>query len=327
MRILKSIISPESIAEIVLEEYGFRGPLKCNLIKAGGSNDIYELINNNKKYIVKIYSNRECWSCDLSHYLFEVELQNFLSNYGLSIPKPIANLKNSLVNVVRAPEHDRYYVVYTFLDGKVCEYESLNPETFFIMGKCLAQLHHTAQSFQSSNCTKRLLDIDFLLNNPYKRIKLCGERKFFSPAFFERIDRNFCELEKDLKKVNLSSLKTGIIHGDMHPENYFLNEQESVVSFLDFELSGHGYLIYDLATFKWKLLLSNKNRYFNHKFESFIEGYLLTMPQLHEEISLMNIFVRLRHFFILGSSIILYPDTSHLIYEKNFMEYLNYLKL
>lgn len=327
MIILKSIISPESIAEMVVEEYGFRGPLKCNLIKAGGSNDIYEIINNNKKYIVKIYSHRECWPYDLYHYLFEVELQNYLSNCGLSIPKPITNLKNSLVNIVSAPEYDKYYVVYTFLKGKVCEYKSLDPETFFLMGKRLAQLHHTSQNFQPSTCTKRLLDIDFLLNEPYKRIKLCGKRKFFSHVFFERIDRNFCELEEDLKKVNLSSLKMGVIHGDMHPENYFLDEQKSVISFLDFELSGHGYLIYDLATFKWKFLLSNKDRHFKNKFESFIKGYLLTMPQLYEEISLMNIFVRLRHFFILGSSIILYPDTSQLIYEKNFIEYLNSLKL
>jgi Ser/Thr protein kinase RdoA (MazF antagonist) len=325
MNVLRSIISPNFISRVVSEKYRLQDISNCTLIKSGGSNDIYKINNKNKKYIVKIYSIRKCWPYDLDHYLFELELQTFLHHKKISVPLPLLNRNNSLISKVSAPEYDKYFAVYTFLDGEVCEHKKSNEETFFTLGKSLGDLHAEGQSFSPSHKNKRFLNRDFLLSAPYQRIQMCGVENSFSDKFIETIDRFYNQLNNSLNEANLSKLQTGIIHGDTHPENFILSKKNQLVSFLDFELCGHGYYIYDLATFKWKLYLSAKPEDFEEKFKQFIEGYLVAMPHLNSEISFIDLFVRLRHFFILGSSIILYPDNPQLIYENNFMEYIHSL--
>ena len=115
MKILRSIISPEAILKIVSKQYSFNNIIDCKIIKAGGSNDIYKLTTNKKKYIVKVYSIRSCWPYCENHYLFEINLQTFLNEKNISVPKPIPDRNGLFINPISAPEYQKYYAVYSYL--------------------------------------------------------------------------------------------------------------------------------------------------------------------------------------------------------------------
>jgi Ser/Thr protein kinase RdoA (MazF antagonist) len=321
-KILRSIVSPQYISELISNEYGFTGDSSCKLIKSGGSNDIYLFINKHNKYIVKVYSIRKCWSYTKNHYQFEVDFQNYLFNNEISLPKPVSNIRGHTINEIRTPEYNKFYIIYTFLEGIPLQPQTYNIENFCSLGQHIGKLHDKAKGFSPSLQSNRYLDIDFLLSSPYERLQQCGLENSFSNLFSKKINKIYKNLKLKINSIRLDNLKTGIIHGDMHPENFFIYKDKDCISFLDFELSGYGYYVYDLATFKWKLSLLDNHKELDAKFKNLIDGYLIQMPELFTDILHLDVFTQLRHFFILGSSIILYPDNPQLIYEENLINYI-----
>lgn len=326
-KILRSIVSPQYISELISSKYGFKSDSNCKLIKSGGSNDIYLFTNKNNKYIIKVYSIRKCWNYTKDHYQFEVDFQNHLHKNDISVPKPIANIHGNTINHIKTPEYNKYYIIYTYLEGTPLQPLKYNINDYFNLGQSIAKLHNKSQEFSPLSHSNRNLDIEFLLSNPYERLQLCGIENSFSNLFFSTINRTYINLQSKINSIKLSQLKRGVIHGDMHPDNFFIGKNNESISFLDFELSGYGYYIYDLATFKWKLSLLSNAADLHAKFNNLIDGYLIQMPELVKDISYLDLFIQLRHFFILGSSIILYPDNPQLIYEDNLLNYIKSLQI
>lgn len=77
------------------------------MIKACGSNDIYEVSYKEIRYILKIYSKRACWRYNKNHYLFELNLQNFLQKNGIIVPSPLQNKKRELISEIQVPEYKK----------------------------------------------------------------------------------------------------------------------------------------------------------------------------------------------------------------------------
>lgn len=326
-KILRSIVSPQYVSELISNDYGFTDYSSCRLIKSGGSNDIYLFTNTNNKYIVKIYSIRKCWHYTKNHYQLEVDFQNYLVKNEISVPQPIADIRGNTINQIKTPEYNKFYIIYTFLEGTPLQPQTYNIENFFNLGKNIGKLHDKAKGFSSSSQSKRYLDIEFLLSSPYERLQQCGIENSFSKSFFDTINKTYSNLKLKLNSIKIDKLRKGVIHGDMHPENLFIDKSNNHISFLDFELSGYGCYIYDLATFKWKLSLLNNRKELQAKFKNLIDGYLIQMPELVADIPYLDLFIQLRHFFILGSSIILYPDNPQLIYEENLLNYIKSLQI
>jgi Ser/Thr protein kinase RdoA (MazF antagonist) len=305
IKVLRSVIDPRTIAEIVSQNYLFYNKLSCKLIKACGSNDIYEIKDGAKKYIVKLYSIRKCWPYTKDHYLFELELQKFLHENNISVPIPIKNLQNSLISELKTPEYKKYYAVYTYLDGKLWNRNTRDNERLTLLGKNLAILHNISKNFQPNMDYKRILDIDFLIDGSYSRIKKFAN--IGSKKLLNEIHNILTDVQNHVKIIDLAQLDFGIIHGDMHPGNHFYNRRDKTISLFDFELCGYGYHIYDLATFKWGLLRSNsKNKKSN--WESFLNGYL-SVNKLADVDSLVKFFIQVRQLFFFGSTFILYDET------------------
>ena len=142
------------------------------------------------------------------------------------------------------------------------------------MGRKLAILHQTAQSFKSKIKHKRNLDLDFLLSKPKDRIFSLNNLEI-SDKFKKNVVNIFNKLMERANSCNLYNLQSGIIHGDMHLGNHFYKTSNKTISFFDFELSGHGFFIYDLATILWnlKLLYLGKNKSSQKAFQHVMNGY------------------------------------------------------
>ena len=100
-----------------------------------------------------------------------------------------------------------------------------------------------------------------------------------------------------------------VCHGDFHPGNYvYKKNNKDLITFLDFELCGYGYYIYELAVFKWDLLNSHTEKFTDSVMNNLIKGYLSVNDDIQNSITYINFFVAIRDFFMLGSSFLFYPE-------------------
>ncbi|WHA04440.1 hypothetical protein N3Z17_04245 [Candidatus Bandiella numerosa] len=95
---------------------------------------------------------------------------------------------------------------------------------------------------------------------------------------------------------------------------------------IDFELCGYGYYAYELAVLKWDLLHSHKADFVERCMKEFLEGYSAINTIAKNDIETINFFVKLRSFFILGSSFLFYPDRPQLNSEYILNYYINAIK-
>lgn len=308
IKVLRSIISPEFILEKVKKDYNLGMSLSCQLLKACGSNDIYE-INGDQRYILKLYSIRKCWPYTYDHYLFELEFQKFLYENNVSVPNPIKNKYGSLISEFNTLEYRKYYALYTYLNGTLINYKKTCDKKLFLFGQNLANMHNIAKEFKPSTIYKRTVDLDFLIKKSQESISKYANIK--SLKILKKFNDVAYKLEKKAKLIDLNDLNFGLIHGDMHIINYFYDKKVKTISFFDFELCGYGYYIYDLAVFKWGLLIFSAHRKkFVHKlFQHVINGYLSVDNSLEPSLKYIDLFVALRNFFVIGSGFLLYPET------------------
>ena len=307
-KILRSVLSTEFVTSRVSKDYLLGEIVSCILIKALGSNDIYKITTVNNEYILKIYSVRKCWEYNKQHYLFELNLQDFLSRNNISVPVPIKNKNASLVTTIHAPEYDKYYALYSYLPGKAWKQKN-DTKRLFEFGKYLARLHRVTQDYQCpTGYQGRVVDLEFLIHKPYERIK---KTNFYGDTsrFFKKLDKFIIELEKDLRTLSLDNAVKGIIHGDAHPHNHFYTEKDNTIHMFDFELSGFGYQLYDLAIYKWHEAARRKTVR-ERDFEAVIAGYSEYTKIGKKELYIIHILAKVRHLFILESGLISYPELT-----------------
>jgi Ser/Thr protein kinase RdoA (MazF antagonist) len=308
MKILRSIISPQSIAQIVSKDYGISSQnIRCELLKAGGSNDVYLIKYFNKKFVVKLYSNRQCWPYLQENFLLETEIMDFLYNHGIILPKLILNLEHSFVSKIQAPEYDKYYTLCSYIQGT--HHDNLAPDykRLFYLGQSLAFLHNSSKHFVPSNNFNRKIDLGFLLHDPKNRINKVAN---ISKKLLLQLNELYDDLCNKFEELDYSNLPSGIIHGDMHSGNHKYIRSRHQILFLDFELCGLGWNIYDLAVFRWNLFFLDSIKSRDKAWKSFFNGYTSINELTNMEYNAIELFVKIRHFFFLGSTAIIYPDAA-----------------
>src|SRR5690606_8718137 len=71
-----------------------------------GMNDTYLITTSDKKLIFRIY--RADRRREYSEVAFEIELLNYLDEQGIPVSLPIADHRGQFIQVLNAPEGDRY---------------------------------------------------------------------------------------------------------------------------------------------------------------------------------------------------------------------------
>jgi len=304
---IRSLINPEYLLNTAKLKYDLGNISNCKVIKFGGSNDIFLITRSSDKLILKIFFKRQCWEYCKNHFLFELELQSFLSKKGISSSKPIANKLGELIETITLPEGNRFFAIYEYEHGEKWEHSSKNDKRFYKLGKTLNILHSLSEEFQKTNSYTRKLDMDKMLHKSWKDIDLLIKL----PT--KKIKAQLFAIYEDLaieanKLVSQQTIK--LIHGDAHCGNHLHDTAKDLTTLIDFELSGYGYVNYELSVLKYDLIKNNHNKKFiNAVMEEFISGYQSTKKQLID-IASINFFVKLRYFFMLGSSFLFYPDKA-----------------
>ncbi len=284
--ILKSLVDPLAITQIVQTNYPFNEPVHCTILSIG-INDMYLIEVGGEKYVFRLSRVEKCLTMTEEEFQFELEWLEFLNQHQVPVAYPIHRLDHQLCGLIQTPEGPRYTVLFSYAKGTT----DLNVEQAFILGKALAQLHLVSDDFETE-LDRVHLDLNQLIDSPLQQIK-----DFFGDSYEKKyafLDELANELRKQIEALDVRQFSYGIIAGDLHGGNQHFTEKNRVTMF-DFEFCAYGYRIYDIATFRWSRGADKEELW-----HAFLDGYQSIRSLSDSEIQAIDVFVKARNFWWMG---------------------------
>jgi homoserine kinase type II len=180
-----------------------------------------------------------------------------LNDRKILCPKPIKNKNKKTLFQIK----NRQAAICSFVYGK--EKTSHTLSECRSIGKNIAKLHMVGKKIKLHRANNLSIKSWIALN---QSIKTKANKKI--PNIYSFINT----LLLDLKKKWPSQLPTGIIHGDLFPDNIFFNKKK-FAGFIDFYFSCSDFLIYDIAICINAMCFDKKIKFNKLKANALLKGY------------------------------------------------------
>ena len=307
--VINSNLSATHIGLFLQEKYSFSQDTKCQLIKAG-INDTYLVTDNSDKFVFRVYSLNWRSKTEIDE---EIKMLNQLKENAISISYPLSDKENNYIQILSAPEGERFAVLFTFASGE--KQHLISEETHFQIGQLIARIHRIThdQKVNRVEYSPEVILIDSL-------------KKLSSFLTNDTAEMNFMKsaqsyLFKEFKNADTSKIREGVVHLDIWFDNLNITNDNKVTIF-DFDFCGNGWLCLDIAYYI--LQLHNIEKYeakdYQPKVDSFLKGYESITPISAEEKRLIPILGVSLYFFYLGVQCQRYDNWSNSFLSENYLK-------
>ena len=240
-------------AKSILKNYNLGELKKIQGIKKGIENTNYLLITTTGKFILTLFEKR----VQTKELPFFMNLMLSLNDRKILCPKPIKNKNKKTLFQIK----NRQAAICSFVYGKEKTNHTLSECRS--IGKNIAKLHMVGRKIKLHRANNLSIKSWIALN---QSIKTKANKKI--PNIYSFINT----LLLDLKKKWPSQLPTGIIHGDLFPDNIFFNKKK-FAGFIDFYFSCSDFLIYDIAICINAMCFDKKIKFNKLKANALLKGY------------------------------------------------------
>jgi len=299
--ILKTIFSLNYIKNIIIQNYNLMNINNIFLIKSG-INDIYKIVSKENQYIFKIYH----YTKEINDLEIKVKFIHYLQSNNILVSYPFKTINNQYIISVNYPEGMRFAILTNFIKGSELTYKS--DYDAYLYGRDIAKLHIVSKDFSLISKNKKY-DIHQILINSQTIIENFLSKNYPNHLlFFSKFSR------KLLRKLNNLNLTQQYCHNDLHGGNVKINKKN--ISFFDFDFCGYGYIIYELAVFKWSCMIGNRPT----NWEQFIKGYESILKINTMELKYILYFVAIRDIIIMSMYINRINIIGHEIISDTYIE-------
>ena len=240
-------------AKFILKNYNLGELKKIQGIKKGIENTNYLLITTTGKFILTLFEKR----VQAKELPFFMNLMLSLNDRKILCPKPIKNKNKKTLFQIK----NRQAAICSFVYGKEKTNHTLSECRS--IGKNIAKLHMVGRKIKLHRANNLSIKSWIALN---QSIKTKANKKI--PNIYSFINT----LLLDLQKKWPSQLPTGIIHGDLFPDNIFFNKKK-FAGFIDFYFSCSDFLIYDIAICINAMCFDKKIKFNKLKANALLKGY------------------------------------------------------
>ena len=240
-------------AKSILKNFSLGELKKIQGIKKGIENTNYLLITTTGKFILTLFEKR----VKTKELPFFMNLMLSLNDRKILCPKPIKNKNKKTLFQIK----NRQAAICSFVYGKEKTNHTLSECQ--LIGKNIAKLHMVGKKIKLRRVNNLSIKSWIALN---QSIKTKANKKI--PNIYGFINT----LLLDLKKKWPSQLPTGIIHGDLFPDNIFFNKTK-FAGFIDFYFSCSDFLIYDIAICINAMCFDKKIKFNKLKANALLKGY------------------------------------------------------
>ncbi|WP_414622156.1 phosphotransferase enzyme family protein [Calothrix sp. CCY 0018] len=286
------------IARNAIKQYDFNS-VKLKFLKHL-ENTTFKLSTEQGNFLLRVYCGLQNTVQDIES---EAKIIEYLSNCNNSqYQKPIYNNSHNFVSMVEASGIAKPVSILSWIDSPIIGNQVNDLSLFEQLGKLVAHIHNQLANWQKPiNFKRPMFDADGLIgsNGAFGYANL-GYKYFDNQtvSLFESVYQRLIDFEAvNGKQKNIF----GIIHGDLHLNNVILHQNTLIP--IDFDDSGWGYYIYDLAVILAKY--SEMAEYSKIK-TSLIKGYR-SIKELSIEIeNKLSLFMAARYIclalFLAGKS-------------------------
>jgi len=230
------------IARNAVKEYDFNS-VKLEFIKQL-ENTTFKLSTEQGNFLLRVYCGLQNTVQDIESEAKIIEYIRIFNNYGYQ--KPIYNNSNNFVSIGEASGISKPVSMLSWIDSPIIGHQVNDLSLFEKLGKLIATIHNQLAEWQKpADFQRPVLDADGLIgkNGAFGYANL-GYRYFDRETvnLFESVYNRLIDFQSVAgKETNIF----GIIHSDLHLKNVIFH-QNSLIP-IDFDDSGYGYYIYDLA--------------------------------------------------------------------------------
>jgi len=274
----------------------------------GVENTNFKITTSQNTFILTIFEKR----VKEQELPFFIELQNHLSHKNIKCPSPIPNRDGQYINTIE----DKPCVLMSFLDGK-----NINNITSYHchqIGELTAKIHIHTKDFTATR-KNGLHQKDW--RNIFSKCQNSKDGRY--GELYQIIEQELQYLDKNWP----SNLSTGIIHGDLFPDNVFFIDS-NVSGLIDFYFSCNDFYAYELAITTNAWCFHKKESFNKENFDSLIKGYQQHVNISNDEKNHFNILLRGAAMRILVTRLYdqLYHTDGAMVVPKDPFEFFNILK-
>jgi Ser/Thr protein kinase RdoA (MazF antagonist) len=286
------ILDSKLVEEIIKENYSLGKIISINPLESGHQSDNVKVTTEKGEYVVKYFPQE---SASLVESMI---LQDLLFSKGVKLPQPIKTVSNDFF--VEFSETETI-AIQSFIRGEDIVDRDNDPEKMYSLmswfGKHIGEFHCLSSSIDKAELRKRIKRKDFFdLSGGTNWIKEQYDNADTILPDHPMNDKILEEFETYLKEIDAlykSNLSLGIIHTDLKPGDFFVENGE-LTGILDFSGAFYSFIISELGT--WIMYTSLYKPENKIHFETFIKSYLESSKIPMHELKFIPVFLKGRAF-------------------------------
>lgn len=264
-----STLAAPALATFIRQQFGFEA-VNCRF-QFRNVSDTYAVNTTAGKFILKVFRNTHRSQEEI---MGEIALLQHLHQKGIRVAVPVPDLTGACLQTFNAAEGIRHGVLYEFAPGSPI-IEQLD-EQVVLSGEYLANLHlHTQQLKLDHN--RKAYTLDTLLHQPLQAVAPAFEEFGYTEGY-NWLKKTATACEEKLQQLDTSQFSMGYCHYDFMPKNWHHDDQGAITLF-DFDFSGAGWLVNDIASYAVYLTLLNPGKEeIGRRLNLFIQSYSNIRP-------------------------------------------------
>jgi len=286
------ILNETVIREILSNNYNLGEMISTTPLDSGHESDNAKVTTKRGEYVIK------CFSQEPEGLRETIFLQKLLFSKGVKLPQPIMTVTDDFV-VEYSPTET--IAIQSFISGEAVADRFKTPEKMFKQmswfGKYLGEFHFLSKSITETEIRQKIAREDFFdLTTGMNWVKEQYDNADTQLPQHEKNDlilKEFVIYLKEIEEIFSSNLIKGIIHSDLKPGDFFVENNE-FTGILDFNGAFYSYLINELGT--WVMYTSLYKPENKEHFQNFIKPYLKHSEIPIEELKFIPILLKGRAF-------------------------------
>ena len=243
--------------------------LEIKNIDNGILNSNFCVITKNKKYILRIYEANRTLDEEKQELILLDKIASFIP-----VSIAIKNVDNEYISVF----NNKKFALFEYINGNVVS--EIDTHIIREIAMNLGKLHSFSKDFSLKKYNRKTrIDFDFYYNE-IKNLEIDFKFK-----------NELLNLADEVSKYDFSTLPSGIIHGDIFPDNVLLDEYNNIKVIFDFNESYYAPFILDIAVVINFWIKINKYDFFteNNFIRDFLNYYSKYRKIEKEELKLLDI--------------------------------------
>ena len=210
--------------DFIEEKYNIK-ILEIKNIDNGILNSNFYIKTKNKKYILRIYEANRTIEEEKQELILLDKIADFIP-----VSTAIKNIDNECISIL----NNKKIALFEYIDGS--SITKIDTHIIREIAMYIGKLHSFSKDFSFEEYNRKTrIDFDFYYNE-IKNLEIDFKFK-----------NELLNLADEVSKYDFSTLPSGIIHGDIFPDNVLLDEYNSIKVIFDFNESYYAPFIFDIA--------------------------------------------------------------------------------